>query len=81
MGKSRSERRHHHNRMLDKVKNFWWLKSKFWHGTEEERDLHLKKVAENRQKCSCHVCGNPRKYWKEETMQEKRIKEYERYEE
>ena len=22
--------------------------------------------------CSCHMCGNPRKYWKEETYQEKR---------
>ena len=22
--------------------------------------------------CSCHMCGNPRKYWKEDTFQEKR---------
>ena len=22
--------------------------------------------------CSCHMCGNPRKYWKEKTIQEKR---------
>lgn len=75
MSKSRSERRHHHQRMLDRVKTFHWLKNKFWNGTDEERDLHLKKMAETRQKCSCHMCGNPRKYWKEKTMQEKRIME------
>ncbi len=22
--------------------------------------------------CSCHMCGNPRKYWKEKTIQERR---------
>ena len=24
--------------------------------------------------CSCHMCGNPRKYWKEDTFQEKKAK-------
>lgn len=23
-------------------------------------------------KCSCHMCGNPRKHWKELTIQERR---------
>ncbi len=26
--------------------------------------------------CSCHMCGNPRKHWKEKTMQEKRMDFY-----
>ena len=30
------------------------------------------KMAENRKPCSCHMCGNPRKHWKELTIQEKR---------
>lgn len=79
--KNRAERRHNHNRMIDRVKGFHWLKAKFWHGSESERDKHLRKMAETRQPCSCHMCGNPRKHWKDETMQEKRIKEYERYNE
>lgn len=79
MTKGRAERRHNHKRMLDRVKGFNWLKEKFWRGTESEREMHIKKIAETRHPCSCHMCGNPRKNWKEETMQEKRIKEYERY--
>lgn len=75
MSKTRAERRHHHQRMLDRVKSFHWLKKKFWNGTDEERELHLKKIAETRHPCSCHTCGNPRKYWKDKTMQEHRFEE------
>ncbi len=27
--------------------------------------------------CSCHMCGNPRKHWKQRTIQELRIQEAE----
>ena len=71
--KSRAERRHHHERMIDKVKYFWHLQAdKYW-GTEESRQKHIRQMAETRQPCSCHVCGNPRKHWKEKTIQEKRF--------
>jgi len=30
------------------------------------------------QGCSCHMCGNPRKHWKEKTLQEKKADEFER---
>ena len=74
--KSRAERRHHHERMIDKVKNFYWLQAdKYW-GTEESRQKHIRKMAETRQPCSCHMCGNPRRMLKEKTMQEKRFEEY-----
>lgn len=73
--KSRDERRHHHERMLDRVRGFHWLKQEFWHGTESERDLHLRKMAETRHPCSCYACGNPRKHWKDKTMQEKKFDE------
>jgi len=23
--------------------------------------------------CSCHMCGNPRKYWKQSTLQERKL--------
>ena len=75
--KSRAVRRHHHERMLDRVKGFHWLKQKFWNGSEEEREKHLRKMAETRHPCSCHMCGNPRRMFKEKTMQEKRFDEYE----
>ena len=71
--RTRSERRHHHTRMLEKVKNFFWLKRHF---TEEERLDHVRKMAENRKLCSCHMCGNPRKHQKDKkTMQEKRFEQ------
>lgn len=75
--RTRAERRHHHTRMLEKVKKFFWMREKFWHGTEEERELHLKKMAETRHPCSCHVCRNPRhsgfhKGKEKMTMQERR---------
>lgn len=79
--RTRSERRHHHQRMIDKVKDFWYLQSdKYW-GTEESRQKHIRKVAENRKKCSCHMCRNPRNsdFSKGEsklTMQERRMKDY-----
>jgi hypothetical protein len=34
-------------------------------------------MTETRKPCSCHMCGNPRKHFKEKTMQEKRFDEYE----
>jgi hypothetical protein len=75
--RTRAERRHHHHRMVEKVKKFDWLKPKYWSHPDYDRDKHIKKLAENRQSCSCHACGNPRKHHKDKlTMQEKRFNEY-----
>ena len=71
--KSRAERRHHHLRMLEKVKDFSLYKYASW--SEEEKLQHQKRMAENRKPCSCYMCGNPRKHWKDKTMQEKRFEE------
>lgn len=71
--RTRSERRHHHWRMVNKTKGFKWLKDlKEWFD-DDGVDRKIKCVAENRKKCSCLMCGNPRKYWKEKTIQEKRF--------
>lgn len=72
--KTRAERRHHHRRMIDRVKNFGWIRSlRLWNTSEEERDRHIKQMAENRKPCSCYMCGNPRHHQKDKlTMQEKR---------
>lgn len=59
MKRTRAERRHHHQRMLDKVKTFGY----YWHDwqDEEKKTLHQKKTAENRKPCSCDMCRNPRR--------------------
>ena len=80
--KNRAERRHHHYRMLEKVKTFSYYQYDW--NDDREKELHQKKTAENRKPCSCHMCRNPRHsgWYKGEgklTMQEKRIMEYERY--
>jgi len=65
--------------MLDKVKNFDWIKN--WFGSKESQEDHVKRMAENRKPCSCWMCGNPRQHQKDKlTMQEKRAKEAQRYE-
>lgn len=76
MSRSRAERRHHHERMLNKVKKFFWYKN--WSSGEEHKDQHQRRMAETRKPCSCHMCGNPRKHHKDKlTMQEKKMNEYE----
>ncbi len=74
--RTRAERRHHHERMKQKVSKFHWIKRWFW--GEESREQHIRRMAETRTPCSCHMCGNPRRHQKDKlTMQEKRINEYE----
>jgi hypothetical protein len=62
--------------MLNKVKKFSLYENYFWN--EEDKLQHQRKMAETRKPCSCYMCGNPRKHWKDKTMQEKRFDEYEK---
>lgn len=79
MTRTRAERRHHHNRMKNRVKSFYTTKSIKEHWGEDFAEIHICKRAENRQPCSCFMCGNPRKYFKQKTLQEKRQEQHERY--
>lgn len=75
MTKSRAERRHHHARMLKKVKKHSMYQDYFW--SEDEKLQHQRKVAENRKPCSCWMCGNPRRHQKDKlTMQEKLVQDW-----
>ena len=38
-------------------------------------DKTAKKTRHTTKLCSCSMCGNPRKFFKEDTMQEKKFKE------
>lgn len=62
---SRALRRHHAAR-LKKKRQYYYS----W--TKKLDPLQLGKVLNAVPNCSCHMCGNPRKYFKERTVQEKR---------
>lgn len=61
--KKRSIRRHHLNRMKNKAKKVYWF-------NEPDKAITL---ANHLASCSCSICGNPRKYYKEKTIQEKKF--------
>jgi len=76
--KKRAERRAHKQRMLHKAEE----KAKLFFRTddfEEWKEKWARKHADNLAKCSCHMCGNPRKYWNEETLQEKKFSQREKF--
>lgn len=76
--RTRAERRHHHRRMMNKVKKYSIVTA--W--PEEYADRRAKKFAETRKPCSCDGCGNPRhsvmSKSERKTMQERRMDEYEK---
>ena len=47
-----------------------------WWGIKDPNNEDVKQKAlriyKNRKPCSCDMCGNPRKYWNELTIQERR---------
>ena len=73
--RTRAERRHHHQRMINKVKEFEWLKPTSYWGSENNRQKTIKKIAENRKFCSCWMCSNQREHWGD-TIQEKKLKQF-----
>jgi hypothetical protein len=44
----------------------------WWWPEDPPSERMIGKKAHTPAMCSCHMCGNPRKYWKEKTIQEKR---------
>lgn len=53
-------------RATDFTKDWGWV-------DPVEYGKHIRKLAENRKKCSCYMCGNARRMFKEKTLQEKRF--------
>lgn len=62
--RSRALRRHHEERIKERVKSYY--------GGYVHDARQIGKLAHARTPCSCWMCGNPRKYDGEVTMQEKR---------
>lgn len=70
MTRTRAERKHHHQRMLDRAKEIARMQNLDEWFNKDEFEKHIRKLAENRKKCSCYMCGNARKIWKQKTLQE-----------
>jgi hypothetical protein len=63
--KSRAIRRHHEERIKRRVREYYG--GAFRH---DRRRVGI--IADSRQLCSCRMCGNPRKWLDEKTLQERR---------
>lgn len=66
--RSRSERRHHEARIKRRVRGYYG-------GRDAADPRRLGRIAHARRLCSCALCGNPRRYWRELTVQERRARE------
>jgi len=63
--KLRAMRRHHEERIKRRV-------SEYYGGAFKHDKRRLGIIAGSRQLCSCWMCGNPRKWLGEKTVQERR---------
>ncbi len=64
---SRAQRRHHHQRIVQREFHKLWHTHPWWEGrTSEDRTQALnraRKQARTPAPCSCNMCGNPRRYY------------------
>lgn len=70
--RTRDFRRHQSQR----VKRNWFkkLRNRPWNNDDDEWLQHrVVRSFNNRAQCSCHMCGNPRKHWKDKTIQERKL--------
>jgi hypothetical protein len=78
--KKRAERRFHKKRkqlkVLRKINHQYADPSMWFPKFDEWREEYIRKHADNPASCSCIMCGNPRKHFKEITIQEKKMKDY-----
>ncbi len=58
-------RRHHESRMKYRVRQYYG-------GYAKDKPRHVGRIAHARKPCSCWMCGNPRRYFKERSLQERR---------
>jgi len=64
--RSRAWRRHQEARVKQRVRNYYG-------GYARENPRALGRLARTRQPCSCWMCGNPRVYLREQSLQERRV--------
>jgi len=66
--KTRAIRRHHEERIKNRVE-------KYYGGVFQKDAREIGKMAHARTPCSCFMCGNPRKWFKQMTLRERRAPE------
>lgn len=69
--RDREWRRAQHERKAARVKS--WMERNGWfsHDTDEEKLVRIQRTAKTPAPCSCWACGNPRKWFKAVTIQER----------
>ena len=65
----RAERRHHYERRKRKASRIF---ASWWRGNDMDCEANRGRYANTPKPCSCTACGNPRKYFKQRTVQERR---------
>jgi hypothetical protein len=75
----RSQNSRKENRVYKKLRNFStrWGTGNICEDIEHDR-LKAKVLRDHLKNCSCYMCGNPRKFWNERTMQERIFDEIEK---
>jgi hypothetical protein len=66
--RSRALRRHHEERIKRRVKEYY-------SGVHKDDARRVGQMAHARKLCSCWMCGNPRRYFNEPTLQERPLPE------
>lgn len=66
--RSRGIRRHHEGRVKSRVKSYY-------DGHAAGNPRSVGRIAHTRRMCSCRLCGNPRKYFRQATIQEMRAEQ------
>jgi len=71
----RAIRRHHSNRLKRKRVGYSTVRDFYTCLETNEEDFRRRnsKAVDTPKPCSCFMCGNPRKHWKEKTIQEKKF--------
>lgn len=71
----RALRRHHRQRMLRRALRSYVLQPCYLPGRQDEeaRRQRALRWCNNLQKCSCWMCGNPRKYYSRLPQEERRL--------
>ena len=68
----RTMRRHHTQRVKAKAKR---IIKEAWRTKDGSLDEWVNKNADHLKSCSCYMCGNPRRHFNLETIQEQRAKQ------
>ncbi len=69
----RGERKAQEERLKKARKRYWGLKN------QENEAKKIGMLLHTPASCSCHMCGNPRKYESKQSIQEQRANQFDKY--